>query len=178
MVVALIHKIALAGVAAATAGVGLVTSADLEPAPAYGAAATALEARASARHAAEVFDRADLNNDGDLDAEEYEVLAIVTAELSRLNGFIGVDAEAGLRTVAVPRGEPSLSGAEKARLKERAAAEFAAIAGDDQRLGADEYVTAELERFLASDADRNGVLTGVELSAYALAKARSTALSS
>ena len=178
MVVALIHKVALAGVAAATAGASLVASADLETAPAYGAAASALEARASARHAAEVFNRADLNNDGGLDAEEYEVLAIVTAELSRLNGFIAVDAEAGLRTVAVPRGAPSLSCAEKARRKMRAAADFAAIAGDDQRLGADEYVTAELERFLGSDADRNGVLTGGELSAYALAKARSTTLSS
>lgn len=178
MVVALVHKIALAGVAAATAGASLVASADVDRAPAYGAAASALEAGASARHAAAVFERADLNNDGDLDADEYEVLVVVTAELSRLNGFVTVDADGGVRTVGAPRGNPSLSVADRARLKERAAGEFAAIAGDDQRLGADEFVTAELERFLASDADRNGVLTGAELSAYALGKARATVLSS
>ena len=178
MVVALIDKIALAGVAAATAGLGLIASADVDRAPAYGATASALEAGASARYAAVIFDRADLDNNGELDAEEYEVLAVVTAELSRLNGFVAVDAEGGVRTVAVPQGDPSLSDAERARLKTRAAGEFAAIAGDDQRLGDDEFVVAELERFLASDADRNGVLTGAELSAYALGKARQAVLSS
>ncbi|NWG90998.1 MAG: hypothetical protein HXY21_00615 [Parvularculaceae bacterium] len=178
MVVALIGKIALAGVAAATAGISLVASADVKRASAYGAPASALEAGASARYAAAIFERADLNNDGDLDAEEFEVLAVVTAELSRLNGFVTVNVEGGVRTVAAPHGDPSLSKAEKARLKIRAADEFAAIAGDDQRLGADEFVTAELERFLASDADRNGVLTGAELSSFALARARSTTISS
>lgn len=170
----MIEKLVAAGLAAAVAAAaGLVNTAAVEPRPAYGAAVTSIEADAAARHAAAVFERADLNNDGALDEEEFSVLAIVTAELARLNGFVAVNVEDGVRTIALPqRSRPDLSGREKARIAERAHREFVAISGDDERLGSDEFVGAALERFLDVDADRNGVLNGPELVAYAQGQSR------
>lgn len=171
MAALMLPKLAAAGFAALTAvGASLVSSAKVDPAPAFGAPATSLEAGAAARHAAAAFSRADLNNDGALDADEFSMLAIVTAELSRLNGFVAVDFNGGVRTVATPKGDPSLSKAERARIEARAARAFGATAGEDQRLSGDEFVTAQLETFMARDADRNGLLTDDELAAYALAQ--------
>lgn len=180
MVVAMFPKLAFTGLAAAiAAGAGLVTSAGVEAVPAYGAAATKLDVDAAARHAASVYQRADLDNDGALDSDEFEVLAIVTAELARLNGFVAVDVSGGARTVAVATGgKPSLSATEKARLSARADREFDFIAGDDLKLAPDEFVAATLEAFMANDVDRNGALTGAELAAFAAAKAGIPARSS
>lgn len=175
----ILHKIFAGSVAAAVAAVaGLVNGAAVVPAPAYGAPAQSLEAAAAAHNAASLFDRADLSNDGALDDEEFVILAIVTAELARLNGFVAIDLEGSARTVALPGLRSPLNAAEKSAIGERAFREFARLAGDDERLARDEFVGAALERFLVSDADRNGVLAGGELSAYAQHQSRLAAVSS
>lgn len=176
MVVALVQKLAFSGIAAAmAASIGLVNGAAVEPAPAYGTAIDRLEANIAAREAARVFSRADLDKDGTLSQDEYSVLAVVSAELARLNGFVAIDMSNGVRTVAVTAaGAPSLSPAEKKRINERAAREFRIIAGEDERLAGDEYVAAQLEQFLTNDIDRNGVLTGSELTSYARAQSKVT----
>lgn len=180
MVLGLIHKVAFSGLAAAAAaGASLVSSASVTPEPAYGVSAAKLEAAAAATNAARIFDRADLDNNGLLDRDEYEILSVVTAELAQLNGFIAIDAGRGVETVAIARaGKRSLDIDDKARVEERAKREFRAISGDDERLSSDEFVTAELERFLATDADRNGVLAGEELASFAYAQSRLATLSS
>ncbi len=180
MVMAIFHKAALSGVAAAiAAGAGLVNSAEVAPAPAYGAYANSIDLDIATRHAAGVFDRADLNNDGVLGEDEFTVLAIVTAELALLNGFIAVDVSDGVKVVAAPRrGKEELSSGDKASIKNRAEREFLIAAGDDLRLSKDEFIGANLERFLASDADRNGALSGAELAAYAQAQSRLAFVSS
>ncbi len=173
MVVALFHKFALSGLAAAiAAGAGAVNTLADTQRPAYGAPVTILEAAAAARHAAHVFGRADLNKDGALDGDEFSVLAIVTAELARLNGFVAVDLVGGAKTVAVPGTFlPALTRSERALINDRAIREFAVVAGADERLGRDEFVSAEIEIFLASDADRNGLLAGGELTSFARTQA-------
>lgn len=180
MVLGLIHKVAFSGFAAAVAaGASLVSSASVTPEPAYGISAGKLEAAAAATHAARVFDRADLDNNGFLDRDEYEILGVVTAELAQLNGFIVIDAGRGVETVAIARaGKRSLDSGDKARIEERAKRGFRAISGDDERLSADEFVTAELEQFLAVDADRNGVLAGAELASFARAQSGLATLNS
>ncbi len=174
MVVEMFHKLAASGVAAAiAAGVSLINSADVDPSPAYGAAATRLEADAAARHAAQTFERADLNNDGALDGEEYSVLAVVTAELARLNGFVPVDLKGDVRTVALSSAvRTPLADSARIAIRARALREFAYVAGEDEKLTADEFVGAQLEAFLASDGDRDAVLTGAELGAFAQRQAR------
>ena len=168
MVIAMVQKVALSGIFALIAGASLVNTAAAPPPPAYGPAALRFEADAAANDAARLFDRADLNNDDAVDTEEYAVLTLVTVELARLNGFISVSTADGVRTVGLPAvRQPTLSGEAKGILEDRALREFAVMAGDDERLLRDEFVTARLEQFLASDHDRNGVLTGGELNTLA-----------
>lgn len=180
MVLAMFHKLAFSGAAAAiAAGAGLIQSADVAEAPAYGVAAIRHEAEATVRYAAHVFERADLGNDGALDEDEYVTLAIVTAELARLNGFVAIDQSGGVTTVALPiEKNAGLTGHERGRVWERAAREYAVAAGDDHRLSKDEFIGAVLEQFLANDVNRNGVLSSRELVAFGLAQSRLTALES
>ena len=174
MVVALFHKIAFSGIAAAiAAGASLVTSAVVEPGPAYGAQATKLEIDAAGRQAARIFDRADMNKDGALDSDEYSILTVVSAELAQLNGFVAIDAGRGVETIPVANfGGGDLSSREKARIRERAAREFRVIAGDDERLAEDEFIGAQLEQFLSSDKNRDGILAGGELATFAFTQSK------
>ncbi len=180
MVFGVFQKIAFSSLAAAAAaGASLVSSASVAPQPAYGAAVVRLEAAAAASDAARIFDRADLDNNGFLDRDEYEILGIVTAELAQLNGFIVIDAGRGIETVAIARAESrTLDDQEKAQVGERARREFEMMAGDDERLASDEFLDAQLVLFLATDADRNGVLAGVELTSYARSQSRVATLNS
>lgn len=180
MVLGFFQKIAFSGFAAAVAaGASLVSGASVAPLPAYGVEAARLEAAAAASNAARLFDRADLDNNGFLDPDEYEILGIVTAELAQMNGFIAIDAGRGVETVAIARaGNGSLDETKKARIGERARREFGLIAGDDERLASDEFVNAQLELFLATDADRNGVLAGAELKSYAYSQSKLATLNS
>jgi len=174
MVAAILHKAAFSGAAAAVAaGVSLVTSAAVDPEPAYGAAAVSVEAEAVVREAISRFERADLNKDGALDEEEFAIMAIVGAELARLNGFVPIAMNGEVRTIPLgeARREP-LTKAEKAMTAARAAREYRVIAGDDERVHVGEFVDAELEKFIADDADRNGELSGVELASFAHRQAR------
>lgn len=180
MVVALVHKVAFSGLAGAiAAGASLVTSAVVEPAP-YGTPATKLEINAAGKQAARLFDRADMNKDGALDGDEYSILTVVSAELAQVNGFVAIEAGRGVEIIPIAIDAPAshLTNQEKALVRERAAREFRAIAGDDERLSADEFIGAQLEQFLSSDKNRDGVLAGGELSAFAFGQSRLSVINS
>lgn len=153
------------------AGAGLVHAASVEKTPAYGATATQLEAATVAVTAKTVFARADLDNDASLSRDEYLTLAVVTAELARLSGFVPVDYSGGARTAPLPRAEDWTS-AERSRVEHAADRDYAAFAGDDQRMTREEFVASRLESLTAADLDRNGVLTGAELMRFAAIEAR------
>jgi hypothetical protein len=156
------------------AGAGLVHAASIELKPAYGAAAVQLEATTVAMTAKIVFSRADLDNDRKLSREEYQTLSVVSAELARLNGFVPVDYTNGARTASLPRAE-AWGKADRARVEAAAERDYADFAGDDQRMTEEEFVASRLETFGAADLNRNGVLTGAELSRFAAIEARLSA---
>ncbi len=169
---AMFPMVILPGFAAALAvGAGLVHAASVDPRPAYGAPAAQLEATTVAETARAVFSRADLDNDNELSRDEYATLAVVTAELARLNGFVAVDYAGGVRTARLPRAG-AWSNAERARVEASANRDYALFAGDDDRMTDAEFVTARLEALSLADADRNGVLRGMELTRFAAIEAR------
>ena len=140
----------------------------------YGETVGMLSAEGARAHAQTVFDRADLDRSGALDADEYASLAIVTAELSRLNGFIAIETGGdNANIVSLPIAAPSaLSGGERARVEAVARAEFYALAGDDASLSADEYLGEQAARFAAADRNRNGALAKAELTSFAVREAK------
>ena len=178
MISTLFQKIALPALAAAAAAGGsLVARTPAIEVPAYDLAARSLEASDAAHQAERAFDKADHNKDGYLSADEYAVLGIVSAELARLNGFIAIDTVTGVRTVSVPKPvTASLSIAQKAAIRDQARSEYEWIAGDDLRLTRSEFVDSKLEEFISIDADRNGILTGPELSRFAYAQSKLAAV--
>jgi hypothetical protein len=162
----------LPGFAAALAvGAGLVHAASVEPRLAYGAPASQLEATTIVETARTVFSRADLDNDRDLSREEYVTLAVVTAELARLNGFVTVDYAGGVRTAQLPRVHAWTSN-ERAGVEASASRDYGFFAGDDDRMSGEEFVAARLEALSLADTDRNGVLRGAELTRFAAIEAR------
>jgi hypothetical protein len=169
MVVALFQKFAITGLAgAAAAATAALGGPEGGAKPAYGAPATRIEALALAQSAAAQFDRADLNNDLQLDGDENAVLAVVTSELARLNGFIAVVSPAGAQPVALAEGKGApLSISERAEVQARALKDYERIAGRDGRVTRDEFVGAQLELLFLNDADRDGALTGAELARFA-----------
>lgn len=163
--------VVLPGFAAALAiGAGLVHAASVDPRPAYSGAAVQLEATTVATTAHTVFARADLDNDSKLSREEYVTLAVVTAELARLSGFITVDYAGGVRTAPLPRAE-AWTPAVRMRIEEAAHREYTVFAGDDDRMTDEEFLAARLEALSLADADRNGVLRGAELMRFAAIQA-------
>lgn len=168
------RNLGLAGAAAmVAAGGSLLASASGDPSPAYDREATTLEAREIAQSASKTFDRADLNNDGYVSQDEYQILAIVTAELSRLNGFVAIDGASGVQKVGF--GAPSnvdMPAMTKRAIISAAQRQYALLSGEDQKLTRNEFIDGDLETFIASDRDRDGVLTGDELLSFAAARAR------
>ena len=119
-------------------------------------------------HANAIFARADIDGSGKLDANEYAALAIVTAELSRLNGFYALDIGDGREFVPLPVSAPgALSQAEHARVDAVARAEFYAAAGEDGLMDRQEYVGEQAARFLDADRNGNGMLAKAELTSFA-----------
>ena len=172
-------KFALPGVAAAVfAGAALAAQGD-ERAPdaaaeaAYDQAIEKLEAGDAASHAAGLFAQADLNRDAVLDAVEYEALAIVTAELARLNGFVPILIADGVSTASLAEAPgKALTNAERARVEAIAARDFYLAAGADDQIVEAEFVAETMERFESADRNRNGVLGEREISVFAAASAR------
>jgi len=135
---------------------------------AYGAPVAQLTADEARAHADATFARADLDGSGVLEADEYVSLALVTAELSRINGFVALAANGRNEVVALPVATPRALGVgERARIEAVARGEFYAAAGQDSRMSADEHAAEQARRFSAADRNRNGVLTRSELSSFA-----------
>lgn len=138
---------------------------------AYGGAVERLTRAEAAAHAAAVFQRADLDRSGALDADEYAALAIVTAELSRLNGFIALGEDGAVVALPVAK-TAALSRGERARVEAVARQAFYVAAGADAKLAAAEFAAAEAAAFDAHDRNGNGRLAQQELSAFAARQAQ------
>ena len=158
---------ALIGVIAAGAAIAATGGDDAE---AYAADTVALDVAQASISAGALFDRADLNQDGALDQDEYAALSIVRAELARLNGFVWFEAD-GV-SVAAPVAEANaspLSIAERIRIETVSSFAYHTAAGADDVLDRNDFIAHELERFQAADTNDDGVLVDAELTKIASA---------
>ncbi|MEZ5922465.1 MAG: hypothetical protein R3C60_14100 [Parvularculaceae bacterium] len=174
MAIVLAPKFAIPAIAAAiAAGAGLWKEATPESGSAYGATITQLDASMVAEDAALRFERADFDNSGALDADEYATQALVTAELARVNHFAPMRIGMSVGKVALPASVPAnVDAKEREAILRSASIVFQTIASDDRKISRQEFVGAALEQMLASDMDRNGALTGSELSTFAMRQAK------
>jgi len=170
----LIAAFAAPAVAIVAIGVGAALASGLRSeVPAYQGMVTELTAGAAQTHARTVFMRADLDRSGTLDADEYASLALVTAELARLNGFLAIETGADAAAqVSLPIAAPSaISSAERVRIDAVARSEFYAAAGADAALTLEEYLTVKADQFDTADRNGNGQLGRAELAAFAAREA-------
>lgn len=155
-------------IALASVGIGPGVSGDR----AYGARVAQLTETEAAADAGAKFARADLDGSGSLDADEYVSLVLVTAELSRLNGFVALGADGRNEVVALPLDMPGAIGVgERSRVEAVARGEFYAAAGSDGLMSAYEHAAESARRFAAADRDRSGALSKRELEAFATREA-------
>jgi hypothetical protein len=169
--------IVMKSAAAVLAAAGLAYTSAGDAPPAYGdEGLKALTEEALADHAANVFQRSDRNQDGALNTDEYAALAIVSAELARLNGFIVIEGATGPARVTLAGYAPaSLSAAEHARIDAVARSAFYLHAGDDGSMSEEEFTNAQQGVFDAADFNRNGVLRRGELEVFAQRQAMMSA---
>lgn len=141
--------------------------------PAYKAQAERLTAAEAAAHAAMTFDRADLNRSGGLDIDEYASLAVITAELAHLNGYIAIERDGEPYMISLPIQAPAtMTRAERVRIDAVARRDFYELAGDDEVLTKEAYVADAEARFAAADRNASGVLARGALVSYAVREAR------
>lgn len=163
---------AFAAPAVALASIGASAAISLSDGAAYGKSAERLTAEALRANAEATFARADLDRSGALEAVEYTALALVTAELARLNGFVPVDYGEGVYTVSLNLSEPAgLTRAERVRVESVARSRFYAAAGQDGRMTGEQFVADQERRFTDADLNHDGVLSGKELVLYATREA-------
>lgn len=136
---------------------------------AYGdAPLTSLSYDEATQHAELVFERADRDGDQTLSVDEYAALAIITAELAHLNGFVAVEQEDGVKTISLSSSAPgALTASEHVRIDAVSRHVFYSFAGADRALDAKEYSLMQSAVFHASDLNANGDLSKRELSVYA-----------
>lgn len=154
----------------AAAGLAYTSADDLVSDPAYGDEdrLRALTEDALIDHASAIFQRADRDQDGVLNANEYAALSIVSAELARLNGFVVIEGAEGPATVTLAATAPAaLSRAEHVRVDAVARSTFYTHAGDDGQMNEEEYARAQRAMFDVADFNRNGVLQRGELEVFA-----------
>ena len=164
-----LERLAVPGIAAAAViGAAFAATTDGNEL-AYEQSRSSLDAADAAIWAGKEFERADVNADGMVDAAEFGALAIVTAELAHLNGFVNVDEQ----TVDLPIEAPAaIASSQRARVSAIASRDFYMAAGNDNMVSRTEFINQRLERFLAADINRNGELSKRELTIFAVAQAR------
>ena len=160
---------------AAVAGLAYASVETSDEGPYDGAALRALSQADVAGHAERVFARADIDRNDALDVDEYIALAVVTAELARLNGFVVIEKGDEIGVIELPQsGSAALPKSEHIRIAAVTQNAFYAFAGADGRMSAGEFAAAQSALFDAADLNRNGKLGRRELSIFAQRQAGMT----
>lgn len=154
----------------AAAGLAYTSAEEAVSGEAYGAESRlkSLTEEALGVHAQTVFHRADRDQSGSLDNNEYAALSIASAELARLNGFVVIEGGNGPTTVSLSETASSaLSPAEHVRIDAVARSTFYLHAGNDGRIDENEFANAQRAMFEVADFNSNGVLKRGELAVFA-----------
>ena len=153
---------------AAVAGLAFSSADDLQPAAYDGAQVSQLTLDDLSSHANTVFVRSDRDLDNALDVDEFTALAVVTAELAHLNGFVAIDSAEGVSVIELPSVRPAaLSPGEHARIAAVAQHVFYSFAGRDGKMDAEEFLSTQTSAFEAADLNNNGALKRKELRIFA-----------
>lgn len=162
--------------AAAIAAVAGLAFAAVDGPDAYGdARLRSLTEADVAGHAARVFARADMDQSGALDADEYTALSVITAELARLNGFIVIEREDAPGVIELSAAEPAaLPEAEQIRIAAVSRNAFYVFAGLDGEMTREEFAAAQGSLFASADLNGNGKLARRELALFAQRQANFT----
>lgn len=154
---------------AAAAGLAYTASDDVELSPAYGEGhVLTLTQSVVADHAEALFQRADRNQDGVLNVDEYTALQVISAELAALNGFIVIETGGEPATVAIPGGQRgSLGEFEQVRVAAVSRNAFYHQSGDDGQMDEAEFSSVIRALFDATDFNGDGTLKRAELGAFA-----------
>lgn len=160
-------------------GVALAASFALATAPvtdavnAYGPAIETVSEAVAGENAARLFLQADRNGDRAIDRDEFGALAVVSAELARLNGFVAIHLASASHRAELPVGSPkAMTSAERTRIWAVATNEFLAAAGGDGLLDESEFVGLQLSTFRQADRNGDGRLDGAEVKWFAAAQGR------
>lgn len=158
-----------AAAAAAAVFVAAASLVGINTGPAYeDGSVKALSQAEAETYAASVFQRADRDGDAALNVDEFAALTVITAELAHLNGFIPVEKDGAVETIALPISAPgALGDGEQTRIDAVARHTFYAFAGEDGKMQQGEYLGLQDAIFASSDLNANGALTRTELSLFA-----------
>lgn len=119
-------------------------------------------------HARALFDRADLDRNSSLDVDEYASLAVIEAELARLNGYVAFETPTGPRRVAIDVDAPSSLGrGERTLIDAVARSAFYVASGGEEALTKTQFLAERDAAFAQSDRNNDGALAKSELSAFA-----------
>ena len=119
-----------------------------------------------------MFDKIDVDGDGQLSIDEYASQAVVNASLSRFNGIIAVDGRETYHIALPAEATGRLSSHEQTTIDAVARNEFYQFAGTDSAMDRREWITAQLTDFAEVDFNEDGVLRGPELEVYSMNIAR------
>ena len=162
---------AIAG-AALLGAVGVADTAPRAPvAPAFGELAETLAIDDVWVDAERVFAKVDVDRNGEIDVDEYAAQAVVFAGLVRFNGVVAVDGRQTLHIGLPTTAEASLGAAERTAIDAVARADYYAVTADGP-ITSRRWVELRMAAFDAADRNEDGVLTGRELSRFAMALAR------
>lgn len=119
-----------------------------------------------------LFDRIDMNRDGALSIDEYASQAVVRASLSRFNGAVVFDGAETFHVILPEEATKPVRVVEQTAIDAVARNEFYQIAGEDEALSRQEWISSRLNSFAQADFDEDGTLEGNELAVYAMSIAR------
>ncbi len=140
------------------------------PVDAYPAAAERLSLADFSHASSRQFHRADLDGSGLLEQEEFVALAVVSAELARLNGFVALDGHKQLKVLDLPN-EDNLAAPDlnRRRIEQSARAIYADLAFGGPGILESSYVIAREVSFRKLDQDQDNSLSGPDLGRLAIA---------
>lgn len=163
----------LSATAALAGAVGIAKPAAERVVPAaFGSAAETLRIDDVWVDAERVFEKVDVDRNGEISVDEYAAQAVVFAGLARFNGLIAIDGRETVH-ILVPddvRGELGL--AERTAIDAVARGEYYELTEARGALTPRAWVALSVERFAEADRNEDGQLQGRELSDFAMGVAQ------
>lgn len=114
------------------------------------------------------FVRADMDENGTLNIDEFAAQAVIDAQLARFNGLVAIDTAETVH-INLPMNSPQpLTSGERARIDTVARSQFHVFTTEGEEMNADEYARFQMARFAVADGNQDQKLSGDELVMFAM----------